>query len=63
MRRVRRAQNMSLRTLQKLTGLNRGYLSRMERGQIRQSEDHRVQTIAAALQVKPAAITEDEEKT
>lgn len=63
MRRVREAQKMSLRKLQTLTGLNRGYLSRMERGQIRQSEDHRVQAIAAALQVKPAAITEDEEKT
>ena len=54
---------MSLRTLQKLTGLDRGYLSRMERGQIRQSGDHRVQAIADALQVKPAAIEEDEEKT
>jgi transcriptional regulator with XRE-family HTH domain len=62
MRRVRKAQNMSLRTLQELTGLNRGYLSRMERGLIRESADHRVQTIAGALHVKPAAIT-DEEKT
>lgn len=54
---------MGLRTLQKLTGLDRGYLSRMERGRIRQSEDHRVQAIADALQVKRAAITDDEEKT
>lgn len=53
---------MSLRTLQELTGLNRGYLSRMERGLIRESADERVQSIADALQVKGAAIT-DEEKT
>ena len=63
MRRVRKAQNMSLRTLQKLTGLDRGYLSRMERGLIRKSADRAVHSIAGALQVKPAAITEDEETT
>ncbi|MEU0659555.1 helix-turn-helix domain-containing protein [Streptomyces lavendulocolor] len=59
-RRVRKAQNMSLRMLQELTGLNRGYLSRMERGHIRTSDDERVRTIANALQVKPAAITQEE---
>ncbi|MEU7032669.1 helix-turn-helix transcriptional regulator [Streptomyces sp. NPDC046237] len=59
-RRVRKAQNMSLRTLQNLTGYDRGYLSRMERGLIRKSADHRVRTIASALQVKPAAITQEE---
>ncbi|MFE6785126.1 helix-turn-helix domain-containing protein [Streptomyces sp. NPDC057680] len=59
-RRVRKAQKMSLRTLQELTGFDRGYLSRMERGQIRRSADHRVRTIADALQVKPAAITQEE---
>lgn len=62
MRRVRRAQKMSLRTLQELTGLNRGYLSRVERGLIREAGAERVQSIADALQVKGAAIT-DEEKT
>ena len=51
---------MSLRTLQELTGYDRGYLSRMERGHIRYSADHRVRTIASALQVKPAAITQEE---
>jgi transcriptional regulator with XRE-family HTH domain len=51
---------MSLRTLQELTGLNRGYLSRMERGHIRTSDDERVRTIANALQVKPAAITQED---
>lgn len=51
---------MSLRTLQELTGLNRGYLSRMERGRIRESAEARVRTIAEALQVKPAAITQEE---
>jgi len=61
MRRVREAQKMSLRTLQKLTGLNRGYLSRMERDLIHESADQRVRAIAGALQVKPAAITKEEE--
>lgn len=51
---------MSLRTLQNLTGYDRGYLSRMERGHIRESADHRVRTIAGALNVKPAAITQEE---
>lgn len=60
MRRIREAQNMSLRTLQKLTGLNRGYLSRFERDLIHESADHRVRTIAGALQVKTAAITKEE---
>lgn len=59
-RRIRRAQNLGLRTLQKLTGLDRGYLSRIERGLIHDAADQRVRTIAAALQVKPAAITEEE---
>lgn len=60
MRRLRKAQNMSLRTLEKLTGLNRGYLSRMERGHIHESADDRVRTIAAAMKAKPAAITKEE---
>ncbi|MFE0088828.1 helix-turn-helix domain-containing protein [Streptomyces sp. NPDC059016] len=59
-RRIRRAQMMSLRSLQALTGLNRGYLSRIERGLIHESADQRVRTIANALQVKPAAITQEE---
>lgn len=62
-RKLRKAQNLSLRSLQNLTGLNRGYLSRIERGLIHESADQRVQTIANALQVKCIAITEDEEKT
>ncbi|MFJ6348597.1 helix-turn-helix domain-containing protein [Streptomyces sp. NPDC092046] len=59
-RRIRKAQNMSLRALQQQTGIDRGYLSRMERGLIRRSADHRVRTIADALHVKPAAITQEE---
>ncbi|MDI9887310.1 helix-turn-helix transcriptional regulator [Streptomyces sp. HNM0645] len=59
-RRIRRAQMMSLRSLQALTGLNRGYLSRIERGLIHDAADHRVRAIANALQVKPAAITQEE---
>lgn len=51
---------MSLRTLQQLTGLDRGYLSRMERGLIRKTAECRVLSIARALQVKAAAITEED---
>lgn len=60
MRRARKAQNMSLRTLEKLTGLDRGYLSRLERGHIHESADQRVQTIADALHLKLVAITQEE---
>lgn len=54
------AQKMSLRELQEKTGLDRGYLSRMERGHIRESADKPVQKVAAALDVKPDAITHKE---
>ncbi len=51
---------MSLRDLQEKTGLDRGYLSRMERGHIRESADGPVQKVAAALDVTPDAITHKE---
>ncbi|MEV6081275.1 helix-turn-helix transcriptional regulator [Streptomyces sp. NPDC052069] len=59
-RAIRRAQKMSLRTLQQKTGLNRGYLSRMERALIRESADEPVQAVASALDVTPDAITHEE---
>lgn len=51
---------MSLRELQQTTGLNRGYLSRMERGRIRQSDDTAVQKVATALNVPIDAIRHEE---
>ena len=51
---------MSLRALEKHTGLNRGYLSRMERGRIRESAEEPVRKVANALDVTPEAITHKE---
>lgn len=59
-RKLRRAQKLGLRALQELTGLNRGYLSRIERGLIHETAAQRVQSIADALQVKREAITQEE---
>lgn len=53
---------MSLRALQTATGLNRGYLSRMERGLIRQPAENHVRAVAGALDVPPEAITHEETK-
>lgn len=53
---------MSLRDLQLLTGLDRGYLSRLERGLILQPADSRVLKVASALDVTPDDITRNEKK-
>lgn len=59
-REIRRAKNIGLRALQKMTGLDRGYLSRMERGHIEKSDDEQVRKVATALNVALAAITHKE---
>jgi transcriptional regulator with XRE-family HTH domain len=59
-RAIREAQEMSLRLLERITGLDRGYLSRIERGQIRHVADPSVQKIADALRVPTEAITHKE---
>ncbi|MFD8949397.1 helix-turn-helix domain-containing protein [Streptomyces xanthophaeus] len=61
-RAIREAQNKSLRLLERMTGLDRGYLSRIERGQIRHVADPSVQMIADALDVPIEAII-NKEKT
>ncbi|MGW6454982.1 helix-turn-helix domain-containing protein [Streptomyces sp. NPDC055078] len=61
MRAIRTAQNMSLRALQQKTGLNRGYLSRLERGLITESASTRVREVATALDVPTEAITHKEQ--
>jgi transcriptional regulator with XRE-family HTH domain len=61
---LREARNLSLRAFQDLTGLNRGYLSRVERGLVRHVADETVHELAAALKVPSAAITHNtQEKT
>ncbi len=52
---------MSLRELQEKTGLDRGYLSRLERGLIRQPGDAPVLKVATVLDVVPDAITHEEQ--
>lgn len=51
---------MSIRELQAKTGLNRGYLSRLEREQIRDTGDEQVRKVATALQVPQDLITHEE---
>lgn len=51
---------MSLRVLQEATGINRGYLSRLERGQIRRPGEQQVRRVATALRVPIDAITDEE---
>lgn len=46
--------------LQQKTGLDRGYLSRMERGFIREPADEPIRQVAAALRVTTDAITHKE---
>lgn len=46
-----------------MTGLERGYLSRMERGLIREPADPAVLKVASALDVPPDAITHKEKET
>ncbi|MFL0393518.1 helix-turn-helix domain-containing protein [Streptomyces albus] len=62
MRAIRQARKVSLRELADLTGLDRGYLSRVERGEVRMPADQRILSIAAALGVSPDAITHEENK-
>lgn len=59
-RAIRKAQNKSLRLLERMTGLDRGYLSRIEREQIQHVADPSVQMIADALGVPIEAIIHKE---
>ncbi|MFE0137667.1 helix-turn-helix domain-containing protein [Streptomyces sp. NPDC059037] len=60
-RAIRSAQNVSIRGLEAATGLNRGYLSRLERGRIREAGEQQVRRVALALGVTHDAITHKEE--
>ncbi|MEW1859063.1 helix-turn-helix transcriptional regulator [Streptomyces sp. NPDC088194] len=59
MRALRIARKMSLRETQVLTGLDRGHLSRLERGLVGASDDT-IRRCAHALDVPVAAITHDD---
>ncbi|MGW6703541.1 helix-turn-helix domain-containing protein [Streptomyces sp. NPDC054956] len=59
---IRKARKLSLRALQDMTGLNRGYLSRLERGLIHQAGGEPVRKVAGALDVAPEAITHEEKQ-
>lgn len=60
---IRVAQKLSIRALSLRTGLNRGYLSRLERGLIAHPGESKVALIAAAMQVSISAITHKETPT
>ncbi|MFE6284405.1 helix-turn-helix domain-containing protein [Streptomyces sp. NPDC057877] len=49
----RLARNLSIRQVEQQTGLNRGWLSRLERGQIRTTADERIQRVATVLDITP----------
>jgi transcriptional regulator with XRE-family HTH domain len=59
---IRQGRDMSLPELEAQTGLNRGYLSRLEREQIRDVGSEQVRKVAEALQVPEELIIHKETK-
>ncbi|WP_326729030.1 helix-turn-helix transcriptional regulator [Streptomyces phaeochromogenes] len=59
-RAIRKARNVSLRGLEERTGLSRGYLSRLERGEIADAGEDKVQRVATELNVDLPLITFEE---
>jgi len=57
---IRTGRGMSLRELEAHTGLNRGYLSRLEREQVADVGPEQVRKVATALQVPQDLIVEEE---
>ncbi|MFS4103850.1 helix-turn-helix domain-containing protein [Streptomyces sp. PD-S100-1] len=60
---IRNGQNLGLRALAERAGIDRGHLSRIERGEVRNPASATLHRIAAALKVPVDAITITEEKT
>ncbi|WP_369693024.1 helix-turn-helix domain-containing protein [Streptomyces luteocolor] len=58
-RALRQAKKLGLRELARRAELDPGYLSRLERGLIRDAGDRQVQRVAAALHVPVDVITEE----
>ncbi|MGW1796904.1 helix-turn-helix domain-containing protein [Streptomyces sp. NPDC001984] len=59
---IRQGRRLSLRELEAQSGLNRGYLSRLEREQVADVGSEQVRRVAAVLQV-PADLLVEEETT
>jgi transcriptional regulator with XRE-family HTH domain len=59
---IRLGRKLSLPELEAQTGLNRGYLSRLEREQIRDVGSEQLRRVAAALRI-PESLILDEETT
>lgn len=59
-RTIRKARNLSLRGLEERTGLSRGYLSRLERGEIADAGEDKVRRVATELKVDLELITFEE---
>lgn len=57
---IRTGRKLSLRELEAQTGLNRGYLSRLETGQVQDVGSEQVRKVATALQVPQDLIVEEE---
>lgn len=57
---IRQGRKLSLPELEAQTGLNRGYLSRLEREQIRDVGSEQIRKVATALQVPPDLIADEE---
>lgn len=60
---IRIGRGMSLRELEAQTGLNRGYLSRLENEQLRDVGPEQVQRVAEGLQVPEGLLIDTEEST
>ena len=57
---IRSGRRLSLRELEAQTGLNRGYLSRLEREQVRDVGSEQVRKVADALRVPEDLIVTEE---
>ncbi|MFD4569335.1 helix-turn-helix domain-containing protein [Streptomyces sp. NPDC058467] len=60
---VRYGRKLSLRELEAKSGLNRGYLSRLERELVRDVGSEQVRRVAEALRVSDGLLIADEETT
>lgn len=60
-RAFRQCRDLGIRELAKRSGINRGYLSRLERGLVAEPSEARMRQIAIALDVPVAAINREEQ--
>lgn len=60
---IRTGRKLSLRELEARTGLNRGYLSRLENEQLRDVGSEQVRRVAEGLDVPEALLIDTEEST